>query len=273
MVVENSDEEDSEKEYEEAEVDLMEELMSAIEVIKREKKKNKKLQEELKKKENTQNSNSEELEKMITKLKVQIEEDKRIEEALRGKLEERDRIIGNLEEEIVTLRKDLQKKNMQNNSKVLDEIISNQRPHHDKSGLGYTQIEIGSSSKMTDHETKQRSYAETVRGSNEREEDKKLHKEDHRDTPPPRRFRFQNQRQSETRRPQEEEGFKRVTYFRRSTTPRYQTIFLGLCYSCNNFGHKAVNCRENNKNRNNHESYAQNDYSRRPNDTQNIKLQ
>jgi hypothetical protein len=49
---------------------------------------------------------------MITKLKVQIEEDKRIEEALKEHLEGKDRIIGNLEAEIVTLRKDIQKKNM-----------------------------------------------------------------------------------------------------------------------------------------------------------------
>ena len=66
--------------------------MSAIEVIKREKKKNKKLQEEL--------------EQMITELKVQIEEDKRIEEALKEQLEGKDWIIGNLEADIVTLRKD-----------------------------------------------------------------------------------------------------------------------------------------------------------------------
>jgi hypothetical protein len=49
---------------------------------------------------------------MITKLKVQIEEDKRIEEALKEQLEGKDGIIGNLEVEIVTLRKDIQKKNM-----------------------------------------------------------------------------------------------------------------------------------------------------------------
>jgi hypothetical protein len=55
-------------------VDFREELMSAIEVIRREKKKNKKLQAELDKKKDTQ-----ELEQMITKLKVQIEKDKRIE--------------------------------------------------------------------------------------------------------------------------------------------------------------------------------------------------
>jgi hypothetical protein len=81
--------------------------MSAIEVIRREKKKNKKLQAELDKKKDTQ-----ELEQMITKLKVQIEEDKRIEEALKEQLEGKDKIIGNLEAKIVTLRKDIQKKNM-----------------------------------------------------------------------------------------------------------------------------------------------------------------
>jgi hypothetical protein len=84
----------------------------------------------LDKKEDTQ-----ELEQMITNLKVQIEEDKRIEETLKEQLEEKDRIIGNLEAEIVTLRKDLQKKNMQNNSKVLDDIINSQKPHHDKLDL------------------------------------------------------------------------------------------------------------------------------------------
>jgi hypothetical protein len=52
--------------------------LCAIEVIRREKKKNKKLQVELEKKEDTQ-----ELEQMIKNLKVQIEEDKRIEEALK----------------------------------------------------------------------------------------------------------------------------------------------------------------------------------------------
>jgi vacuolar-type H+-ATPase subunit H len=51
---------------------------------------------------------------MITKLKVQMEEDKIIEEALKEHLEEKDKIIGNLEAQIVTLRKDIQNKNMKN---------------------------------------------------------------------------------------------------------------------------------------------------------------
>jgi hypothetical protein len=107
--------------------------MCSIEVIRREKKKNKKLQAELDKKEDTQ-----ELEQMITNLNAQTEEDKIIEEALKKQLEEKYKIIGNLEE-IVRLRKDLQKKNMQNNSKVLDDIIVSKKSHHDNSRLGYNQ--------------------------------------------------------------------------------------------------------------------------------------
>jgi hypothetical protein len=65
----------------------------------------KSLQEELTKKEESQNSK--EVEQTIMKLKIQVEEDKGIKEALIEKLEERDRTIEGLEAEIVTLRKDL----------------------------------------------------------------------------------------------------------------------------------------------------------------------
>jgi hypothetical protein len=47
----------------------------------------------------------------------------------------------------------------------------------------------------------------------------------------------------------------------------YQTIFFGLCYACNNFGHKVVNCRANNRNTNNFESHTQRGYPRRPSET------
>jgi hypothetical protein len=97
-------------------------------------------------------------------------------------------IIANLEAEIVTLRKDLQKKKMQKNSKVLDDIINSQRPNHDKLGLGYNYIEKGSISKTRDQETRPRSYTKTIIG------DKTFYKEYHRDTPP-RRFIFQNHQQ------------------------------------------------------------------------------
>jgi hypothetical protein len=49
---------------------------------------------------------------MITSIKIQIEEERRIEEVLRSQLEEKKKMIGSLEEEIVSLRKYLQKKYM-----------------------------------------------------------------------------------------------------------------------------------------------------------------
>jgi hypothetical protein len=90
---------------------------------------------------------------------------------------------------------------------------------------------------MTEHEAEQSTYAEIVRGTQE---------ENHRGTGPPRRFRTHNQQSTTS---QEEEGFRRETPFRRSPTSRYQTIFLGLCYSCHNFGHKDANCRAYAKNK------------------------
>jgi uncharacterized protein YjhX (UPF0386 family) len=50
--------------------------------------------------------------------------------------------------------------------------------------------------------------------------------------------------------------------------PRYQTIFFVLCYACNNFGHKDVNCRANRRNKNNFEIHAQYGCPRRPSETQ-----
>jgi hypothetical protein len=66
----------------------------------------------------------------------------------------------------------------------LDDIINSQKPHHDKLGLGYNQIEKGSSSKTTEQETYPKSYAKIIKG------ERKTYKEDYRDTPPPRRFIF-----------------------------------------------------------------------------------
>jgi hypothetical protein len=151
---------------------------------------------------------------------------------------------------------------MQNNSKILDGIINSQKPHHDKSGLGYNQTEKGSSSKKIEQETYPKSYAKTIKG------DRKIYKEDYRDAPPLRRFRFQNQQSTD--RPQEQEGFRRANPLRISSTPRYQTMFFGLCYECNNFGHKSMNCRANNKNIKKFERHTQKGYPRRPSETKRI---
>jgi hypothetical protein len=40
-----------------------------------------------------------------------------------------------------------------------------------------------------------------------------------------------------------------TTSQRRSLTPRYQNFFFGHCYTCKLFGHKAINCRINERNK------------------------
>jgi hypothetical protein len=86
------------------------------------------------------------------KLKIEVEEENKIQESLRGQLDENDLIIKWFEVEKVTLVKDLQKKEMQqNNTRILDNIINIQIPYNDRSGLGYNKIEKEkySRSKMT----------------------------------------------------------------------------------------------------------------------------
>jgi hypothetical protein len=67
----------------------------------------------------------------------------------------------------------------------------------------------------------------------------------------------------------QEEYYKRVSPPRISPTHKYQTIFLGLCYFCNNFGHKAINCRAYAKNRSNYGGYSRNNYLKKPHEAYN----
>jgi hypothetical protein len=73
----------------------------------------------------------------------------------------------------------------------------------------------------------------------------------YRRTAPPRRSITQNQQPSMEI--TQEEDYKIPTPFRISPTLRYQTIFLGLCYSCKNFEHKAIIYRAHAKNIRNYE--------------------
>jgi hypothetical protein len=114
-----------------------------------------------------------------------MKESKVIEETLKRQLEEKNKIIENLEVEIVSLRKELQKKDIQlnfgNSTKILDEIICNKKPFYDNSGLGYKQknIDEGSSSMMIGNEVEKTSYADTIKGSIKKEEYKPLQEDIH----------------------------------------------------------------------------------------------
>jgi hypothetical protein len=104
-----------------------------------------------------------------------LEQAKVIEETLKRQLEEKKKITHNLEAEIVSLRKELQNKDIQfffgNTTNILDEIIYNKKPFYDNFGLGYKQNNIGecSSSMMTGNDADQTSYADTIKGSIKKE--------------------------------------------------------------------------------------------------------
>jgi hypothetical protein len=66
----------------------------------------------------------------------------------------------------------------------LDDIINSKKYHLDKTRFGYNQTEKGSSSKKIEKETYPKGYAETIKG------DRRIYKEDYKDTPPLRRVRF-----------------------------------------------------------------------------------
>ena len=104
---------------------------------------------------------------------------------------------------------------------------------------------MGSSSKMTKYD--KRSYTEIVRESVKREDSESLK---------------ENMQKSEMKKHEEDEhswkesstthnnDLRRHAPARRPPIPRYQSIFLGLCYACNNYGHKAIDCRSYAQNRN-----------------------
>jgi hypothetical protein len=74
----------------------------------------------------------------IVHLKTQIEEAKRIEELLKIQINEKEESCCKLEDEIVDLRKKVERSNkFLNSSRMLDEILESQRSSCDKSGLGY----------------------------------------------------------------------------------------------------------------------------------------
>ena len=80
-------------------------------------------------------------EQTIVDLKTKLEEAKRVEDSLTEQLMTNIREKENCEAEIVSLKNKLQMKDIakcyDNSSKVLEQIISNQKSFFDKIGIGY----------------------------------------------------------------------------------------------------------------------------------------
>jgi hypothetical protein len=221
-------------ELEEGVVDLEEELVSDIEELHKERKKNKLLKKELNKiNKDIQNStSSKELKQAYLDLKVQREEAQVIEESLRKQLEVKEEIQVELEKEIVMLKRRLRtentKQNFSKSTEILNQIIGSQRPIHDKSRLGYNQRndELGSSSKTTKDDKK--SYMDIIK-ENLQETGTTKHEENEHAKRQVLATQSNNSRGQAPR--------------RRPPMPRYQNLFSSLCYACNNYGHKAIECR------------------------------
>jgi hypothetical protein len=220
------------------------------------------------------------LEEEIISLKTQLEEAKRMEEVMKIQMMKKEEDCEKLEEEVVTLRVEVDKLNKNlKSSQVLEDIISCQRSPFNKTGLGYTGEasckedantnpnknieERGSStqpvmkveekcSRLSEkkNEEKDKNYADILKGRNHGQQESKRN-ECRRDISQrrPSTSRYQrsfnhcegNNIREDRDQPRHE--FRRTTSQRRSFTSRYQSFFYGYCFTCNNFGHKVVDCR------------------------------
>jgi hypothetical protein len=162
---------------------------------------------------------------------------------VRSQLKEKEENCEKLEAEIVSLRKELEKTIDQLNrslkfgksTEILDNILSFQRSPFIKTGLGYDEKqktpEGDASTKVTkpskkENEENPKSYANILKGSINNESNNKKGNDD--------------QHKPDSSHKNE---FRRVVPPRRPFTTRYQNLFLGYCFSCNNFGHKEIDCR------------------------------
>jgi chromosome segregation ATPase len=180
------------------------------------------------------------IEKTINRLKEKLED--------YGKLKAK---LDHTKGELLLTTKKLKK--FEKRTKKLDEILSSQRSPNDKIGLGYNDI------LKTKKQEKEVENHETNTLEQVEQQDRKLEfrrNETSRRSSPIRYER--NHYEGNYRRIDREPRW--TTPQRRSLTPRYQNFFLGHCYTCGNFGHKAINCRI--IERNNYASYMNGENSR-----------
>ena len=124
-----------------------------------------------------------------------------------------------LEKEITWLREGLDEKciksKFENNSRILDDILSSQRPSSDRSSLGFIKEKNPESSPLTNQRGSTKSYPEVLKSPVKKEKCKEhalsSHDKDRTHEDPKRQVININQK-----------------------------IFLVHCYSRNNFGHKAL---------------------------------
>jgi hypothetical protein len=163
------------------------------------------------------------LEKTIGSLKEQLEDCEKLKAEL-------DHTKGEL---LLTIEK---LKKFEKSTEKLDEILSSQRYPNDKTRLGYNDS-LKTTKQKKEDEKDEANTPEQVEQQDRRLEFRR--KETSRRSSP---IRYEsNHYEGNYIRIDHEPRW--TTPQRRSLTPRYQNFFLGHCYTCGNFGHKAINCR------------------------------
>jgi hypothetical protein len=216
----------------EGEVDLEAELISALDELRKYKKKNKLLRGQLLEFEQAQQTREKEVsktikesEKIIIDLKTQLQEVKRNKEILNEQFKEKQQVCKKLEDEISQLKGELERGNHQskfeNSSNILNDILNNQRSPNDKAGLGYDQNSTSTAQKT---DKKSINYADALRNPLKREDNKMkmapLKIVFNKKAPPPKG------KGNTVIRRMVSEG-KGNTVIRRTPPNRYQHIFLG----------------------------------------------
>jgi hypothetical protein len=144
------------------------------------------------------------------------------------KITDKKQVCEKLEDEIKLLKGELEeeKKGSQfgDSSNILDEILSIQRSPNNKTGLGYTQ---DSTSTSQGSGKKPISYVDALK--------KSFRNEDIKAKMIP--FKTITHKQKSIL-PTRVKDDKKNTIIRRNSLNKY--LFIGYCYSCNNFGHKEV---------------------------------
>ena len=118
-------------------MDLEAQYIAIVDEIEKCRRRNKVLKEKLSK-------CQEETNQITMDLKNQLQEAKKTEEYIVVLLKERIQYSEKLEKDIIQLRKAVDEKyiksKFENNSRILDDILSIQRPSNDKTGLGYDKV-------------------------------------------------------------------------------------------------------------------------------------
>ena len=179
----------------------------------------------------------------IISLKLEENEAAHIKEETEKQLAKKNNECERMEEEIFFLRKKVEGMNKTlKSSQALDDMLSHQRCPFDKSGFGYA----GESSNKNDNASNKIDVKKPERNGDAPNSSKGKEKnQGNNGRNPTSRINVDNvkdaRRNGYHQRNSRQKDFSSTST--KSPSPRYQSLFLGHCYSCTNFGHMAKDCK------------------------------